>query len=268
MLVVFICSVLLFANIYRTDGWTGDKSFSEFADRDWLLLAIFLLEEILIIVVMFFFAFLLGRISKKRNVVIDAQWETDKYSGIKPGDYNYVWHDFSHTERALILKQGDNFILYVQEYDEHIGNWRSLDDGQVFNSLKDIKKALFFEFDFYCKENAESDKYGEEIYIEEVEIPISSVMDISKEGISFLELEDRISKIIFTYAHKKWCKKYCISKPDLYYVCDRTKNDGERRMIFYGNPRIIIVADTEQEELWLEMLKKMKMYGYYSFDIT
>ena len=127
---------------------------------------------------------------------------------------------------------------------------------------------MFFEFDFYCKENAESDKYGEEIYIEEVEIPISSVMDISKEGISFLELENRISKIIFTYAHKKWCKKYCISKPDLYYVCDRTKNDGERRIIFYGNPRIIIVADTEQEELWLEMLKKMKMYGYYSFDIT
>lgn len=41
-----ICLILLFLNYYRTDGWTGDKPFSEFAGRDWQLLAIFFIDEI------------------------------------------------------------------------------------------------------------------------------------------------------------------------------------------------------------------------------
>ncbi len=164
--VFLICSILLIANIYRTDSWTGDKPFSDFVQRDWQLFALFIIEELLIAGVMFLFVFLACRIGKKRGAEIIAQWEMDKYSGISPGDYDYVWFDFSNTERALILKQGDRFKLYVQEYDEHTGNWEGFGTASIYDSLEAVKKALFYECDFYCEENTELDKHGDETYKE------------------------------------------------------------------------------------------------------
>lgn len=164
IIVLLICSILLFGNIYRTNSWTGNKPLSEFSQRDWRLFFIFLIEEIIIVGVMFLFAYLGFRINKNRDKEIVAQWETDKYSGIEPGDYDYVWFDFANTERSLILKQGDTFRLYVQEYDCHTGNWESLGMICIYDNLEAVKKALFYEYDFYCEENAELDKYGDEIY--------------------------------------------------------------------------------------------------------
>ena len=165
--VSLICLILLFLNFYRTDNWTGDKPFSEFVGQDWQLFAIFLIEEFIIICVMVVF-WLLGQKSiKKQRELFAKKWETDKFLGIKPGDYDYVWFDFSNTERALILKQGDQFKLYVQEYDEHMGNWENLDGLSVYDSIEAVKEALFYECDFYCEENAELDKFGDEIYKEE-----------------------------------------------------------------------------------------------------
>jgi hypothetical protein len=91
------------------------------------------------------------------------QWEKDKYSGIKPGDYDYIWFDFSNMARALILKQDNQFKLYTQESDERTGNWENLSGVSVYDSLEAVKKALFYECDFYCEENAELDKYGDGI---------------------------------------------------------------------------------------------------------
>ena len=164
LIIVLICSILLVGNIYRTDRWTGDKPFSEFVQRDWQLLAIFLVEELIIAGTMFLFVILVCKISKKRNAEITEQWEIDKYLGVKPGEYDYVWFDFANTERALILKQSDQFKLYVQEYDEHIGAWEFIGGISVYDSLEAVKKALFYECDFYCEANAELDKYGDEIY--------------------------------------------------------------------------------------------------------
>lgn len=161
--VSLICLILLFLNFYRTDNWTGDKPFSEFVGRDWQLFAVFLVEEFIIICVMVVFWLLGNKNTKKRNSMIIEQWEKDKYSGIKSGDYDYVWFDFSNTERALILKQDSQFKLYVQEYDEHTGNWENLGGVSVYDGLEALKKALFYECDFYCEENAELDKHGDEI---------------------------------------------------------------------------------------------------------
>ena len=113
---VYLCGTIVFGlllilNIYRTDSWTGDKPFSEFAPNDWNLFFIFILEEVLIFVLMILFAFLGGRISRRRNDKIIEQWNIDKYSGIKPGDYDYIWFDFDMTERALILKDGDTYKI-------------------------------------------------------------------------------------------------------------------------------------------------------------
>ena len=166
LIIVLICSILLFGNIFRTDSWTGDKPFSQFAQRDWLLFAIFLIEEIIIIGVMFLFVVLAYKIGKKQNIEVNEQWEKDKYLGIKPGDYDCVWFDFADTERALILKQEDKYKLNVQEYDEHTGNWESFSDVSIYDSLEAVIKALFYEYDFYCDENAELDGYGDEIFKE------------------------------------------------------------------------------------------------------
>ncbi len=83
---------------------------------------------------------------------------------LSPVDYDYVWFDFENTERALILRQGDTFRLNVQEYNYPTGDWESFDVTSVYDNLEAVKKALFYECDFYCEENAELDKYGDEIY--------------------------------------------------------------------------------------------------------
>ena len=95
---VYLCGtigfcLLLIFNIYRTDSWTGDKPFSEFVSNDWNLFFIFILEEVLIFALMILFAFLGGRISRRRNDKIIEQWNINKFSGIKPGDYDYIWFD-------------------------------------------------------------------------------------------------------------------------------------------------------------------------------
>lgn len=164
--IVFICSILLIGNIFRTDSWTGGKPFSEFVHREWVLFAIFLAEEFVIAGVMFLFVFLSHRVSRKRDQEIAADWERNGFQGIKPGDYDYVWFDFSHTERALILKQKDQYMLYVEEYDAHTGNWQHIGGVSVCDSLEAVKKALFYDCDFYCEENAAFDKHGDEIFKE------------------------------------------------------------------------------------------------------
>ena len=112
LIIVLICSILLIGNIYRTDGWTGDKPLSEFVQRDWQLLAIFLVEELIMAGTMFLFVILACKISKKRNAKITEQRETDKYLGIKPGDYDYVWFDFSNTDCIFISLWYNQFDKY------------------------------------------------------------------------------------------------------------------------------------------------------------
>lgn len=163
---IFLCAALLFVNIIRTDDWTGDKPFSDFTNADWRLFAIFMIEEALIVVVMFLFVLWARKIEEKRNAEILAVWEKERYAGIKPGDYTHVWFDFYHTARALILKNGERYVLYTQEYDKHTETWCNLGSVGFFDSLEAIKTELF-DSDFYCEENAVLDKYGNEIYREE-----------------------------------------------------------------------------------------------------
>lgn len=164
MTLVFVFAFLLLGNVFRTDGWTGDTPFSEFKQKEWFLFAIFMFEELVMVFLMFIFSVLAGKISEKRNQEIREDWERNKYADIKPGDYDYVWIDFSQCERALILKQDEMYKLYVDDYDEHSGNWQNLNQVSIYDSLEELKRALFFEFDFYCEENAELDKYGNERY--------------------------------------------------------------------------------------------------------
>lgn len=163
---LFTCAVLLFANIFRTNAWMGDKPFSEYVQKEWVLAGVFLIEELIIAFFMVLFSVLAGRISIKRNQKIVADWEQNKFMGIQPDDYDYVWFDFSCTERALVLKQNNVYKLYIHEYDKHRGVWQALDSVSIYDSLAELKKALFFDFDFYCDENAKLDEHGDEEFKE------------------------------------------------------------------------------------------------------
>jgi len=161
--LTFVLAFLLIGNVFRTNSWTGDKPFSEFTQNDWKLFLIFVLEEVIILAVIILFALLLSKISKIKTM---RQWQSDKFLGINREDYDYVWFDFAMTERALISKQGDAYNLTVHEYDERTGHWESLNDVNSFDDLINLKRALFYDFDFYCEENAVLYKHGDEVFKE------------------------------------------------------------------------------------------------------
>lgn len=264
--VSLICLILLFLNFYRTDSWTGDKPFSEFVQRDWQLFAIFLIEEIIIVCVMVTFFILGKRKIKHQYSLLAAQLEKDKYLGIKPGDYDYVWFDFLNEKRALILKQENRYLLYVQEYNYHTRTWINLSNVSVYDGLENIKIALFYDYSFYCEENDELDEHKVEFQTGEVTIPINSIVNITQNEITCLDSQGHLIKIDISDAYKQWCKTHHIKKSKQKFVCDRTNIDGQRMMIFYTNPRILIVSKKEQENLWFEAINKMSSYGYFSFD--
>lgn len=164
--LVVVCAILLFANIFRTDSWTVEKEFAYFTQRDWLLFAVFITEELLVGFIMFFFSFKARKVLLGRDAKIQARFEVLKYAGIEAEEYEFIWFDYSNTERALIKKQDSIYQLHVDEYDERTELWCSVDSVSIFDNLSDLKKSLYYDYDFFCDENAELDKYGDEVYIE------------------------------------------------------------------------------------------------------
>ena len=107
-----------------------------------------------------------GKLSSNRQKQIENYFEGFRYTGIKPGDYDYIWFDFSGTERAKIAKMNDVFYLYVEAFDCETETWDAVNTVSVYDSLEDVRKTLFYEFDFFCEENAAIDKHGDEVFKE------------------------------------------------------------------------------------------------------
>lgn len=159
-----VFAVLLFVNLYITDKLTGEKEFGKYTKADWFYFAAFLLTEIILGLIMSIFAIKGGRLMAENSNKIAAFYDRLKYVGIKPGDYDYVWFDFSGAERAMIMKNGNSYMLYVEELDEH-DTWQAVNTVSVYDSLEALKKALFYELDFFCEENSELNN-GDEVFKE------------------------------------------------------------------------------------------------------
>ena len=166
---ITILGIFLFGfNVYRTDDWMGEKPLWEYTSRDLTRLKIFFIEELIILaMIIVFMCLALGASKKRQGERTEFFYEHTLMAGIKPGDYDDVWVDFSDSARALILRQGDAFRLYVEEYDERTDDWKSINTASVYESLDDIKKTLFYEYDFYCVANAVLDEHGNEVYKED-----------------------------------------------------------------------------------------------------
>lgn len=163
-----VLGVLLFVNIFVTNGLTGEKEFWDFTQQDWSYFAAFLLTEIMIGLLLFFFAVNIRKLGIKRQQQIEEYFDQFKYAGIKPGDCDYIWFDFSGDERAKIVKLGDVYYLYVEGFDYKTKSWNAVNTVSAFGSLAEIKKVLFYEFDFFCEENTLLDKHGDEMFREEL----------------------------------------------------------------------------------------------------
>ena len=161
-----VLAVLLFVNIFVTNGLTGEKEFWDFRQQDWCYFVLFLLTEIVIALFMFLFATKAGKLYMNKQKQIERYFEGFRYIGIKPGDYDYIWFDFSGTERAKIVKLNDVFYLYVEAFDPKTETWNAVNSVSVFDSLEEVRKTLFYEFDFFCEENAAIDEHGDEVFKE------------------------------------------------------------------------------------------------------
>lgn len=159
-----VMAVLLFVNIFASDHITGGKEFHEFSSDDWRSFALFLLSEVLIGLLMFLFGRSAGKIARQVNTQKRTYYEQLRYDGILPGEYDEVWFDFSGEERAKIRKQEQAFLLYVEAFDIRSETWNPVNTVSCFDSIDDVKKALYYDFDFYCSENATIDEHGDETF--------------------------------------------------------------------------------------------------------
>ena len=98
-----------------------------------------------------------------------------------------------------------------------------------------------------------------------ITIPLTNIQEVDEAGILYLDNEGNSTNIHYYDAYKGWCKSKSIKKSKPKYICDRTKAEGWK-LIFYTNPQITFYSDPSEEELWIEILNKITLQGFPSFD--
>lgn len=163
---VILClalGILLFAKTFLF--WPARLEKESFATlRSRIGAILFLLTQVLLTALMFFLAKKAGKLLNKRDKQVRQSFDQIKYAGITPGDFDYVWFDFSGDERAKIVTSGDAYYLYVESFDSKTESWNPVNTVSVFPTLAEIKKSLFYEFDFFCEENTVLDFDGDEMF--------------------------------------------------------------------------------------------------------
>lgn len=250
--------VLLYLNFLRTDSWTGDKPFSEFAQRDWMLFGIFLAEELVILLLTALFWILYLRLVNKLNAARIAQWEQTKYAGIRPGDYDYVWFDIGGARRALIVEQKGQYHLSIEHYCDQSENW-SIAFEIVYDDFDALKAALFYDFGFICVETTATHT------AHAARVPIDRISAITSEGIAYISEHGYHITLPADELHALWRQTHNVEKTTPRYVGDRCRSRGE--FIFYTESPTIFFANEDQMHLWEEMRYKLYSAKLATFDI-
>lgn len=159
IMIFFI--ILMFVNIFVCVYFTDSKEISDFSTSEIKIFIIFLLSELLCLIPMFFFAFKCGNMVREKTMLQRNNWYDAMYLGIKPGDYDFVWFDYDDEQRALVLKNGETYNLYVEKYNDKMETWEAVNTVSYYDSLDNLKKSLYTDFEFYSAETADFDEYGE-----------------------------------------------------------------------------------------------------------
>ena len=98
-----------------------------------------------------------------------------------------------------------------------------------------------------------------------ITIPLTNIQEVDEAGIRYLDNEGNSATIRYFDAYKGWCKHRSRKKAKPRYICDRTKAGGWK-LIFYTNPQVTFYSNPSEEELWIELLNKITLQGFPSFD--
>lgn len=98
-----------------------------------------------------------------------------------------------------------------------------------------------------------------------IELPLENIQTIDRFGIEYIDNNRNSAKINYCDAYKGWCENKGIKKSNPAYICDRTKAEGWK-MIFHTNLKIIFIADEGRKDLWIDVLNRIRLQGYHSFD--
>ena len=161
---IIILSILLFLDIFIVTKYTGGRELNEFTAQDWPWLVIGLLVGAVMIVPLICFARQGGKLVTQRQEQLQTYLAQFKYAGISPDDYDFLWIHFDGLTRAVIRKSGDCYHLHLEEFNCKTELWEPVPGVSVYSSISDLKRALFYDYDFYCEENTVFDRHGEEIF--------------------------------------------------------------------------------------------------------
>ena len=98
-----------------------------------------------------------------------------------------------------------------------------------------------------------------------VTLPLKSVYEIDAVGVHYKEGDGKCTAIAFSDAYKGWCKSKAVRRAKPKYVCDRAKS--QKRIVFYTEQETVFLADEGEEDLWVDLLNRIQLQGYSSFDI-
>lgn len=169
LVLIYALGALLIANIFLTDGWTGDKPFREYNGRDWGLSALFLLMEGSIVLLMVYVAAKSAKILSRMDRQIASYCKTC-HAPLAPDECLAAeWFDFTGIQRATVTRKGETFFLRLDVFHCKTGEWQVVAAGNAFASMAEIREALFCEYDFWGEENAITHKNGEVVFKEQEE---------------------------------------------------------------------------------------------------
>ncbi|MBQ4559768.1 MAG: hypothetical protein IJA54_05545 [Tyzzerella sp.] len=156
-----ISLAILLIVFYATDGWTGDKEFSEYTRYDWsiaiLPLSIMAVSGISTLVFSLIIIIPIIRIYPAlMNYVINK-----KFSDIDPGTEFFVF-DHNELKRACCRTEKQNGIwISIKEYSLKTKSWTIIEEGRHIEKKDDLICTLQEEYKydkvkFYSRKNFHS----------------------------------------------------------------------------------------------------------------
>ena len=155
---------LLILDFFIVGEHIGDPERYEFTMQDWSWIIIGLLVGAVIAALIHFSLRQVKKFNAQQEEQIQTYLDQFKYAGISPDDYDFIWIHFDGLTRAVIQKSGDCYHLHLEEFNCKTELWEADHDVRVYPSISDLKRALFYDYDFYCEENTVFDRHGEEIF--------------------------------------------------------------------------------------------------------
>lgn len=139
---MLICLVITLIVFYATDGWLGDKEFSEYTREDWAIAIIPLAIIVLSGVASIVFAFIILIPMIFMYPALMKYVTNRKFSEVEEGTEFFVF-DHNEFKRACCRKENQNGIWFsVKEYNLKAKNWTMLEEGRYIENGNDLLRVL------------------------------------------------------------------------------------------------------------------------------